>query len=96
MSRGLHGICNKLIKLGLNHVNYRDICHGDIDHGQPIDKYVSFHTIRKDYERITKFDDSFYKEDFIDWLLDLEDFLFLFLNMDISEEKKVEIVFVQA
>ena len=52
--------------------------------GQPISKQISY----KSYKRITSFNVYFYKEDFLDWLLDLED-LFDFEN--IYYERKVKL-----
>ena len=40
-------------------------------HGKSIDKQISY----KPYRRIARFNGYFYKEDFLDWLLDLEDYL---------------------
>ena len=66
----------------LEHGNNRDNCHGNITHGQPIGKQISY----RPYRRIASFNGYFYKEDFLDWLLDLED-LFDFEN--IYYERKV-------
>ena len=55
--------------LSLEHGNNRDNCRGDITHKQPIGKQISY----MPYKRITSFNDYFYKEDFLDCLLDLED-----------------------
>ena len=60
----------------------RDNCNGNITHGQPIGKQISY----RPYRRIASFNGYFYKEDFLDWLLDLED-LFDFEN--IYYERKV-------
>ena len=54
----------------------RDNCNGNITHGQPIGKQISY----RPYRRIASFNGYFYKEDFLDWLLDLED-LFDFENI---------------
>ena len=60
----------------LEHGNNRDNCRGDITHGQPIGKQISY----RPHEIIASFNGYFYKEDFLDWLLDLED-LFDFENI---------------
>jgi hypothetical protein len=65
----------------------RDNCRRDITHGQPIGKHVSFHARHNDYrrhKRIATFNGYFCKEDFLDWLLDIDDF---FEYMDIPVEK---------
>ena len=59
--------------------------------GNLLVKHDFFHDIHKDYrfhERITKFNGYFYKEDFVDWILDLEDF---FDYMDVLDERKVKL-----
>ena len=66
----------------LEHGNNRDNCHRDITHGQLIVKQIS----DRSYKRIASFNGYFYKEYFLDWLLDLED-LFDFEN--IYSERKV-------
>ena len=66
----------------LEHGSNRDNCCGDITHGQPIGKQIS----HRAYRRIASFNGHFYKEDFLDWLVDLED-LFDFEN--IYYERKV-------
>ena len=66
----------------LEHGSNRDNCCGDITHGHPIGKQISYRA----YRRIASFNGHFYKEDFLDWLLDLED-LFDFEN--IYYERKV-------
>ena len=66
----------------LEYGNNRDNCRGDITHRQLISKQISYRT----YKRIVIFNCNFYKEDFLDWLLDLED-LFDFEN--IYYERKV-------
>ena len=66
----------------LEHGNNRDNCCGDITHEQPIDKQISY----RPYRRIARFNGYFYNENFLDWLLDLED-LFDFEN--IYYERKV-------
>ena len=53
----------------LEHRNNRDNCRGDITHKQPIFKQISY----RPYRRIASFNGYFYKEYFLDWLLDLED-----------------------
>ena len=69
----------------LEHRNNRDNCHGNITHGQPIGKQISY----RPYKRIASFDGYFYKEDFLDWLLDLED---LFDFEYIYYERKIGLV----
>ena len=54
----------------------KDNCNGKITHKQPIGKQISY----RPYRRIASFNGYFYKEDFLDWLLDLED-LFDFENI---------------
>ena len=68
----------------LNHGNNRDNCSGDVTHGQPIGKKISY----RPYKRITCFNGYFYKEDFLDWLFDLKD-LFEFENS--YDERKVRL-----
>ena len=64
--------------------NNRDNCRGDINNVTPIGINVSFHTfilVKMIMDSITEFQYLtlfFLKEDFFYWLLDLEDFLFLF------------------
>ena len=70
--------------LSLEHGNNRDNCRGDITHEQPIGKKISY----RPYRRIASFNGYFYKEDFLDWLLDLDD-LFDFEN--IYYERKVKL-----
>ena len=53
----------------LEHGNNRNNSRGEITHGQPIGKKISY----RPYKRIASFNGYFYKEDFLDWLLDLED-----------------------
>ena len=62
--------------LSLEHGNNRDNYHGDITHRQPSSKQISY----RPHRRIASFSGYFYKEDFLDWLLDLED-LFDFENI---------------
>ena len=69
----------------LEHGNDRDNCHGDITHEQPIGKQISY----KRYKIMASFNGCFYKEDFLDWLLDLDD---LFDYENICDERKVELV----
>ena len=64
--------------------NNKDNCHGDLTHKQPIGKQISY----RPYKRIVSFNDYFYKEDFLDWLLDLDD---LFDYENICDERKVEL-----
>ena len=68
----------------LKNGNNRDNYSGDITHGQPIDKQISY----RPYKRIASFNGYFLKEDFLDWLLDLED---LFDYENICYERKVRI-----
>ena len=70
--------------MSLEHGNNRDNCWEDITHEQPIGKQVSY----RSYRKIASFNGYFYKEDFLDWLLDLED-LFDFEN--ICDEKKFKL-----
>ena len=67
-----------LLENGNNRDNYRR----DLTHRQPIGKQISY----RPYRKIASFNGYFYKEDFLDWLLDLED-LFDFEN--IYYERKV-------
>ena len=67
----------------LEHVNNRDNCRGDINQGQPIGKQISYRS-----KRIESFNGYFYKIDFLDWLLDLED---LFDYENICDERKVKL-----
>ena len=60
----------------LKNGNNKDNCSGDITHEQPIGKQISY----RPYRRIVSFNGYFYKKDFLDWLLDLED-LFDFENI---------------
>ena len=69
----------------LGHGNNRDNCRRDITYGQPISKQISY----RPYRRIASFDGYFYKEDFLDWLLDLDD---LFDYENICDERKVKLV----
>ena len=68
----------------LEHGNNRNNSRGEITHGQPIGKKISY----RPYKRIASFIGYFYKEDFFDWLLDLED---LFDYENICDERKVEL-----
>ena len=68
----------------LEHGNNRDNCHRDITPKQPIGKRISY----RPYKRIASFNCYFYKEDFLDWLLDLEN---LFDYENICDEKKVKL-----
>ena len=54
----------------------------DITHEQPIGKQISY----RPYKRIASFNGYFLKEDFLDWLLDLED---LFGYENICYKRKV-------
>ena len=62
--------------------NNRDNCRGYITHRQPMGKQISC----RPYRKIASFKDYFYKKDFLDWLLDLED---LFDYENIYYERKV-------
>ena len=66
----------------LEHGNNRDNCCGDITHAQPIGKQISY----RPYKRTVSFNGYFLKEDFLDWLLDLED---LFDYENVFYERKV-------
>ena len=68
----------------LEHGNNRDNYRGDITHRQPISKQISY----KPYRKIASFNGYFYKEDFLDWLLDLED---LFDYENICDVRKVKL-----
>ena len=65
----------------LEHGNNRDNCRGDITHGQPVGKQISY----RPYKRIASFNGYFLK-DFLNWLLDLKD---LFDYENIFYERKV-------
>ena len=66
----------------LEHGNNRDNYRGYITHGQPIGKQISY----RPFKKIASFNGYFYKENFLDQLIDLED-LFDFEN--ICYERKV-------
>ena len=66
----------------LEQENNRDNCRGYITHRQPRGKQISC----RPYRKIASFKDYFYKKDFLDWLLDLED---LFDYENIYYERKV-------
>ena len=70
----------QLLEHGNNKVNR----HRGITHGQPIGKQISY----RPYRRIASFNGWFYKEDFLDWLLDLYD---LFDYENICDERKVKL-----
>ena len=53
----------------MEHGNNKDNCRGDITRRQPISKQISY----RPYKRIASLNGYFYKEDFLDWLFDLED-----------------------
>ena len=65
----------------LEHGNNRDNYRGDITHGQPVGKQISY----RPYKRIASFNGYFLK-DFLNWLLDLKD---LFDYENIFYERKV-------
>ena len=69
-----------LLEHGNNKENYRR----DITHEQPICKQISYRLHR----RIASFNGYFYKEDFLYWLLDLDD---LFDYENICDERKVKL-----
>ena len=69
----------------LEHGNNRDNYRGDITQRQPISKQISY----RPYKRIESFNGYFYKVDFLDQLLDLED---LFDYENIRDERKVKLV----
>ena len=66
----------------LEHGNNRDNYCEDITHTQPISKQISYRL----YKRIVSFNGYFLKEDFLDWLLDLED---LFDYENVCYERQV-------
>ena len=66
--------------------NSRDNCSGGITHKQPIGKQISY----RPYNRIASFNCYYLKEDFLDWLLDLE---YLFDYENICYERKVGLAF---
>ena len=68
--------------LSLEHGNNRDNYCGNITPKQPIGKQISYSS----YKRIASFNGYFYKENFLDWLLYLDD---LFDYENICYEKKV-------
>ena len=68
----------------LKYVKTRDNCNGDVIHGQPTSKQISY----RPYKRIATFNGYFFKEYFLYWLFDLGD-LFDFKN--IYYEKKVKL-----
>ena len=53
-----------------------------------LDFFLDIHKDYRFHERITKFNGYFYKEDFVDWILDFEDF---FDYMDVLDERKVKL-----
>ena len=69
----------------LKYVKTRDNCNRDVIHGQPIGKQISY----RPYKRIASFNGYFYKEYFLDCLLDLE---YLFDHENICDVRKVEFV----
>ena len=71
--------------LEVNIGNNRDNCRGNVTHKQSICKQISY----RFYKKIASFNLYFYKEDFLNWLLDLED---LFDYENIYGERKVELV----
>ena len=68
----------------LEHGNNMDNYCRDITHRQPIGKQISY----RPYKRIASFNSYFCNEDFLDWLLDLED---LFDYENICDKRKVEL-----
>ena len=68
----------------MKHGNNKDNCRGDKTHRQPIGKENS----DKPHRRIASFNGYFYKEDSLNWLIDLED---LFDHENIYKERKVKI-----
>ena len=70
----------------LKNRNNRDNCKKDITHEQPIGKQISY----RPHNRIASFNGYFLKDDFLDWLLDLED---LFDYVNICYERKVGLAF---
>ena len=69
----------------LKHGNSKDNCSGDVTYKQPISKQISY----RPYKRIAYFIGYFYKEDFLDWLLDLGD-LFDFKRLHVEEYVEVK------
>ena len=69
----------------LKHGNSKDNCSGDVTYEQPISKQISY----RPYKRIAYFIGYFYKEDFLDWLLDLGD-LFDFKRLHVEEYVEVK------
>ena len=68
----------------LEHGNNRDNCCEDITYGQHIGKQISY----MPYKRVKNFNGYFYKVDFFNRLLDLED---LFEYKNICDEKNVKL-----
>ena len=68
----------------LQNENNRDNYSGDVTHGQLIGKQISY----RPYKRIASFNGYVFKEDFLDWLLDLEN---LFDYKNIYEERKAKL-----
>ena len=66
----------------LKNGNNRDNCSGNITHKQLTGKQILY----RPYKRIVSFNGYLSKEDFLDWLLDLED---LFDYENIFYERKV-------
>ena len=52
----------------LEHGNSRDNYHGGVTYRQPIGKQISY----RFYKRTASFNGYYYKEDFLDWLLNLD------------------------
>ena len=70
--------------LSLEHGNNRDNCHQK--HNSRA-KLIGKQILYRSYKKIASFKGYFYKEDFLDWLLDLED---LFDYKNNCDERKVE------
>ena len=76
MANSQHSQISLLRLSSQEHGNNRDNCCENIIHKQPIGKQISY----RPYKRIASFNGYFYKENFLDQLLDLED-LFDFENI---------------
>ena len=63
----------------LKNGNNRDNCSGDITHGQPIGKQISY----RPYKRIASFNGYFLKEYFLDWLFEIEDLFVMREKLDL-------------
>ena len=59
--------------MSLKNGNNKDNCSEYVTHEQPIGKQISY----RPYKRIASFNVYFIKENFLDWLLDLEDLFYI-------------------